>query len=89
MLKRCRRVGRWIAERLKDLFYGPGNKSLDHGRVMVFVSVATVVAGVGHNVRLGQPIDLGPMGLPGGLGAILTAAVIYIVKDRQRNGDGQ
>lgn len=87
MLDRCRRVGRWISERLKDLFYGPGNSNLDHGRVTAFLSFATIVAGLVHNIRLGQPIDLGPAGLPGGLALVLGALVVYLYKDR--HGVGQ
>lgn len=81
-----RRLGRWIANRLKDLFYGVGNNHLDHGRVAAFVSIAIMIRATFYNMSLGQPIDLGPSGLGGGLAAILTAAVIYMFKERQRSG---
>jgi hypothetical protein len=77
---------RWIAARLKDLFYGVGNNHLDHGRVAAFICLATLIAATAYNMRLRQPIDLGPGGLGGGLGAVLTAAVIYMFKDRQKGG---
>jgi hypothetical protein len=80
------KVGRWIAERLKDLFYGVGNTHLDHGRVAAFLCLSTLIGAAVWNMHLRQPIDLGPNGLGGGLGCILTAAVIYMFKDRQASG---
>lgn len=84
----ARRVGRWIADRLKDLFYAPGNKKLDNGRLAAFGSFVMVALAVAHNIRVGQPIDLGPTGLLGGLAALLAAVEIYLVRDRKARGDG-
>lgn len=85
-MNRLRLIGRWLADRLKDLFYTPGNKALDHGRVAAFLCGAMMLGGVINNVMLRQPIDLGPAGLGGGLAAVLGAAVIYMFKDRQKGG---
>lgn len=82
MLERARSILRWVADRLKDLLYDPGNNHLDNGRLMAFVATAALLAGEIHNILLKQPIDLGPGGLGGGLGAVLTAAVVYVIKDR-------
>lgn len=82
MLERARSILRWVADRLKDLLYDPGNNHLDNGRVMAFVATAALLAGEIHNILLKQAIDLGPGGLGGGLGAVLTAAVVYVIKDR-------
>jgi hypothetical protein len=35
------------------------------------------------NMHLHLPIDLGPTGLGGAMAGILTAAVVYMYKDRQ------
>jgi hypothetical protein len=75
---------RWITERLKDLLYDPTNAHLDPGRVAGWLSILTIIAAAGWNIHLGKEIDLGVSGLPGGLGALLTAAVIYLIKDRQQ-----
>jgi hypothetical protein len=71
--RRTRRVLRWIGNRLKDVFYDTDNLHLDLARVMVFVSIVGELGAAYHNMRLKQPIDLGPSGLGGGLGTILTA----------------
>lgn len=89
MLDRCKRTGRWIAERLKDLVYDPANNRLDNGRVLAFTATAALLVGEAHNIRLGQAIDLGPGGLGGGLAAVLGAAVVYVYKDRARTGGGE
>lgn len=74
---------RWIAERLKDLLYGPGNDHLDIGRVTALVALVSLIGATVANIRMHQAIDLGPGGLGGGLGAVLTAAVVYIYHDRK------
>jgi hypothetical protein len=73
----------WICDRLKDLFYGVGNNHLDHGRVAAFLCLCSLLWATAWNMHLRQPIDLGPTGLGGGLAGVLTAAVIYMFKDRQ------
>lgn len=82
-MSRLRRIGRWIVERLKDLFYIAGNDHLDHGRVVAFIALCALIGGEIHNIHLKQPIDLGPAGLGGGLTGVLGALVIYLFKDRQ------
>lgn len=86
MLNRVTRIGRWIAARLKDLVYGPGNQTLDIGRVIALWSILTLVAAAAWNAYLKKEIDLGPAGLGGGMAAVLGAAVIYIYKDRGARG---
>jgi hypothetical protein len=73
----------WIAERLKDLLYGPGNSHLDIGRVTALGAAFLLTGATVWNMILKQPIDLGPAGLGGGLAGILTAAVVYIYHDRK------
>lgn len=75
---------RWIAERLKDLLYGPGNSSLDSGRLVAWAALGMMFWGMAYNIQLKQPIDLGPAGVGGGLAAVLGALVIYLFKDRQQ-----
>ena len=48
----------------KDLFYGPGNKHLDLGRVIAFLSFLPLFAAAVYNMRLGQSLDI--MALGGG-----------------------
>jgi hypothetical protein len=84
MLARCKRVGGWFVERLKDLFYGPGNNHLDWGRLGALFAFGALTAGLVHNMRIHQPIELGPTGLGGGLAAILGALQFYLFKERQR-----
>lgn len=59
---------------LKDLFYGPGNRYLDLGRIVAFLGVVASLAAAGWNVYLGAPFDLGPGGFLGGMGAVIGAA---------------
>ena len=68
---------------IKDLLKGPGNVAWDLGRLAVALGTGSVVASVVWNILLGLPIELGPTGLPGGLGAFFggCAALIY-AKDR-------
>lgn len=81
-MKKLRAVFRWVAARLKDLFYGPGNTYLDLGRI---ISTAVAIALIGAqlwNIHLGKEIDLGPGGLGGGLAALITAiAALIAAKD--------
>jgi len=81
VLARCRRSLSWVAARLKDIFYGVGNSHLDIGRLIAFGSASAIVFAAVWNAVLRQPIDLQAFGL--GLSAVLTAAVVYIYKDRQ------
>jgi hypothetical protein len=67
---------RWIGNRAKDLFYGPGNVHLDLGRLVSFWSVITVIGATCWNVYLGKPIELQQLGL--GLGAVITACAAFI-----------
>jgi hypothetical protein len=83
MLAGCKRAWGWIAERAKDLLYGPGNNHLDIGRVTALGAALLLSFAALWNMYLKQPIDLGPGGLGGGLAAILTAAVVYIYHDRK------
>jgi hypothetical protein len=69
---------RWIGTRLKDLFYGPGNLHLELNRVSVGFSGLLVIAAVAWDMHKGQPIDLGPGGLSGGLAALITASGLGI-----------
>lgn len=86
MIARCRRIGGWFVERLKDLFYGPGNNHLDYGRLGAMIAFGSLIAAQIHNMHLKQPIDLGPAGLGGGLAAVLGALQFYLFKERQRAG---
>jgi len=86
-MTRLRSILRWIADRLKDLFYCAGNQHLDHGRVAAFLCGAMMLGATVSSIILKQPIDLGPNGLGGGLAALLGAAVIYMFKDRQAGGE--
>lgn len=76
---------RWIAARLKDLFYGPGNRYLDLGRVVGFVAALAIICAALWNMWLGEPIELGPAGLGGGLAAVVGAiAGLIAAKDYVR-----
>lgn len=75
---------RWIAARLKDLFYDPSNEHLDNGRCIVAVSIVTLVSAVAWNMHLHKEIELSQLGT--GLAAILTALVVYLYHDRKQNG---
>jgi hypothetical protein len=83
-MNRCRRVGSWVGERLKDLWYGPDNNHLDSGRVLAWIAIWSLIAGQAHDIYLKQPIDLGPGGLGGGLAAVVGALGVYLFKDRQQ-----
>ncbi len=90
LLKLIWRFILWVGSVIADLFKGPGNHYWDLGRILAFLGTATMAAGVGWNVHLGKPIDLGPGGLGGGLAAIYTAAGIYLAAkawERQNQPD--
>jgi hypothetical protein len=77
-----RRFFRWLADRIKDLFYGPGNMYLDLGRILATVTAVALVGAQLWNIYLGKEIDLGPGGLGGGLAAVITAiAALIAAKD--------
>jgi hypothetical protein len=70
---------------LKDLFMGVGNQAWDLGRIIAAAGIAMMLGGQVWNILLGLPVELGPTGLGGGLGLVLTgaAAMIY-AKDRAK-----
>jgi len=70
---------RWIAERLKDVFYDTDNEHLDGARVLAYLTIFAELWAVRHNMQLKQPIDLGPGGLGGALTGILTASAAFLV----------
>jgi hypothetical protein len=73
---------RWLAARLKDLFYGPGNAYLDLGRILATAVALALIGAQLWNIYLGKEIDLGPGGLGGGLAAVITAiAALIAAKD--------
>lgn len=76
---------RWLAERLKDLFYDATNGHLDPGRVTGWIITASVLGAAAWNVHLGKEIDLGVSGYPGGLAALLGALAAYIIYDRKQS----
>jgi hypothetical protein len=78
------RALRWLSARLKDLLYDPSNCHLDPGRVTGWLTIITIIVAALWNIHLGKEIDLGVTGLPGGLAALLGAAVVYLIKDRQQ-----
>ncbi|HYC66039.1 MAG TPA: hypothetical protein VEC14_15015 [Reyranellaceae bacterium] len=84
---RCalRRTWRFV----EDLLKGPGNVYWDTGRCLAVLGAAMMLGGQIWNVKLKQPIDLGPAGLGGGLGAFLTAAAVFLAaKAWSRNKEG-
>lgn len=70
---------------IKDLLWGPGNEAWDLGRIAVATGVVLMLVTVIWNMLLGLPIELGPAGFLGGMGAFFTgcAALIY-AKDRAK-----
>jgi hypothetical protein len=77
-VKRLRKIGRWIAERSRDLWYGPGNLHAELGRVLATLAILTEVGGALWNMlKMHQAIDLSALGL--GLAGILTASAGYLV----------
>ena len=77
-MKRLRKFFRWIAERFKDLWFGPDNEYLDLGRVLSTIAVLSIVGGQLWNIRLGKELDLGPAGLGGGVAAAMTASAAFL-----------
>jgi hypothetical protein len=75
---------RWIAERLKDLFYDPTNTRFDIGRGMGVAAFGYLIRATEVNIHNHVSLDLGPTGLPGGLATVLGAAAAYVIYDRKR-----
>lgn len=70
---------------LVDLLKGPDNLHWDLGRILALLGSLAMIAAEGWNVALGLPIELGPAGLGGGLGAVLAgAAALIYAKDRAK-----
>lgn len=68
---------------LGDLFRGPGNAYWDLGRFVAFGAGVCMLAGQVWNITLGLPIELGPTGLGGGLGAVMAGqAALIFAKDK-------
>lgn len=68
---------------IKDLFKGPGNLAWDLGRFMATGAGLAMIAGQAWNMALGLPIELGPTGLGGGLGALMAGqAALIFAKDK-------
>lgn len=68
---------------IKDLFKGPGNLAWDLGRFVAFGAGFVMVVGQAWNMWLGLPIELGPTGLGGGLGAVMAGqAALIFAKDK-------
>lgn len=66
-----------------DLFKGPGNIAWDLGRFVAFGAGVCMVAGQVWNIILGLPVELGPTGLGGGLGAVMAGqAALIFAKDK-------
>lgn len=69
---------RWLADRLKDLFYTVGNEHLDLARVCTGIFTGLVTFAVYWNaIRLQKEIDLN--GLLTGLAAFATASGLGIL----------
>lgn len=68
---------------IRDLFKGPGNGFWDLGRIVAFGAGIAMLAGQAWNIWLGLPIELGPTGLGGGLGAVMAGqAALILAKDK-------
>ena len=68
---------------IKDLFKGPGNIAWDLGRFVAFGAGIAMLSGQVWNIWLGLPIELGPTGLGGGLGAVMAGqAALIFAKDK-------
>lgn len=68
---------------ISDIFKGPGNQYWDLGRFVAFGAGAAMLAGQAWNIWLGLPIELGPTGLGGGLGAVMAGqAALILAKDK-------
>jgi hypothetical protein len=79
------RFWHWLCRRGRDLFYGPDNLGLDLGRCIVAGDGALMGLATLWNIHLHKEINLGPGGLGGGLGTLLSAGALLIAaKDRAR-----
>lgn len=68
---------------ISDLFKGPGNVAWDLGRFVALGAGLCMLAGQAWNIWLGLPIELGPSGLGGGLGAVMAGqAALIFAKDK-------
>ena len=75
-----KRIARWIAERLKDLFYSVGNEHLDLARVTgAFFSGLAAFSLFWNSVKLGLEIDL--VGFLGGLTA-LAGGIAFMIASK-------
>lgn len=81
---------------LADLFAGQGNISWELGRVLMGVAMLYVAVGIGWNIHLRQPIDLGPGGLSGGIAGIFGGGAAFVAvktwlieRTRQRAAAGE
>jgi hypothetical protein len=76
-MKWLRNTRHWIAERLKDMFYGQNNTHAELGRVVVGLSGALMGLAVCWNaLEMHQAIDLAALG--GGLSGIIAAGAVLI-----------
>lgn len=68
---------------IKDLFKNPGNLAWDLARFIATGGGLLMVAAQAWNMHLGLPIELGPTGLGGGLGAVMAGqAALIFAKDK-------
>lgn len=76
---------RWIAERLKDVFYSTGNEHLDLGRLIVWsASTLMAFAAIWNALKMHQAIDLAALG--GGLAAVMTAGAAILAAKQWATG---
>lgn len=76
---------RWLAKLGRGLWYGPGNLDPDLARVGASFALLLMAVGMGWNMSLGLPLELGPTGFGGGLAAVCTAVAAWIyAKDRAK-----
>lgn len=72
-----RSIGRWIADRLKDLLYGDSNAHAELGRVVVAMSGLLMGLATAWNALvLHKEIDLAALG--GGLSGIIASGAVLI-----------
>jgi hypothetical protein len=79
------RILRWIADRLKDIFYDATNAHLDIGRCLGYVFALSIIGAAVWNMHLGKEIDLAAFG--GALTAVLGGLQFYIHMDRKLNAN--
>lgn len=78
-----RKFWRVLVKFWKDIVYGPGNDNADLARLGVALGTLSVIGAAIWNILLGLPIELGPAGFPGGLGALYIGAAAFVyAKDR-------